>query len=154
MASCASSLAGCHISSPHAAAASHLPVSPPLIAPLPLIALLPPMPLVRLVVLLPLLLVLLAHPCLLMGHLHLPPPVHLLFALAGCLVSSHCTAFATHSLDAQPPLNALAGCSNTSSCPASAACPLGALLPLDALPPSPSPICLLFALASCCIISH
>ncbi len=104
---------------------------------------------------LPLLLILLAHPCFLTRHLHLPPPVCLLFAPAGCPIASCCTTFATHPLDAQPPLNTLAGCSDASWHPASAACFLSVLLPLNAPPPSPTPICLLFALAgghitSCC----
>jgi hypothetical protein len=54
IASRACSLAGCCIASPHAAT-SNLPTSPPLIAPLPLVAPWPPVPLVQLVVALPLL---------------------------------------------------------------------------------------------------
>jgi hypothetical protein len=153
MSSCASSLACCCVISPHAAT-SHLPASPPLIALLPLIVPLPPVPLVWLVVTLPPPPILLARPCLLTSHLHLPPSVCLMFAPAGCQVSSHCAAFATHPFDVQPPLNAPAGCSNVSCCPASAACPLGALLCLGALPPPPTPMCLSFALARCCITSH
>jgi hypothetical protein len=103
----------------------------------------------------PLLLILLVRPCLLMRHLHIPPPVCLSFALAGSCIASPCATFATHPLDEQPPLNLPAGCSNAFCCPTSAAYPLGVLLPLNAPPPSPTPICLLSALAgggitSCC----
>jgi hypothetical protein len=91
-------------------------------------------------------LILLACPCLLTCNLHLPPPVCLLFAPAGCRVAFCCTAFTPHLLNMQPPLNALAGYSNASCHSASAAHPLGVFLPLDALPPSPTPISLLFAL--------
>ena len=89
-----------------------------------------------------------------MCHFHLLPPVCPLFALAGCCVASYCIAFATHSLDAQPPLNVPAGCSNATWLPASAAHLLSMLLPLDVLPPSPTAICLSFALAGGCITSH
>jgi hypothetical protein len=57
----ASSQAGCCIASTHAPA-SHLPVSPPLIVPSPLVMPWPPIPLVQLVVLLPPSLILLACP--------------------------------------------------------------------------------------------
>jgi hypothetical protein len=50
----------------------------------------------------PLPLILSACPCLSTRHLHLPSPVHLSFAPAGCRVASHCPAFATHPLDPQP----------------------------------------------------
>jgi hypothetical protein len=96
-----------------------------LIVALPLIA--PPPPLI-----------LSACPCLSMGHLHLPPPVCLSFAPAGCCIASHCAAFATHPLDAQLPLNTPTGCSNASCHPASAALPLNASLPLNMLPPPPN----------------
>ncbi len=102
---------------------------------------------------LPLPLILSVHPCLSICHLHLPPPICLLFALAGCCVPSCCAAFATHPHDAQPPLNMPASCSNASCHPASAACPLSTLLPLDVPPPSPTPICLLIALAGGCVTS-
>jgi hypothetical protein len=47
-------------------------------------------------------LILSAYPCLSTNHLHLPPPVRLSFAPAGCRVASRCAAFATHPLDPQP----------------------------------------------------
>jgi hypothetical protein len=50
----------------------------------------------------PLPLILSACPCLSTRHLHLPPPVQLLFAPAGCRVASRCPAFVTHPLDPQP----------------------------------------------------
>ncbi len=50
----------------------------------------------------PLPLILSACPCLSTCHLHLPPPVQLLFAPAGCRVASCCPASATHPLDPQP----------------------------------------------------
>ncbi len=152
MASRTSCLAGCCVASPHLAA-SHLLASPTLIAPLPLVAPWPPVPLVQLVVALPPLLILLVRPCLSTCHLHLPPPVCLLFAPAGCCIASCCAAFATHPLDRKPPLNALNDCSGTSCCPAFAAHPLGTLLPLDALPTPPTPICLSFALDGCHVTS-
>jgi hypothetical protein len=45
----------------------------------------------------------LGRPCHLTRHLHLPPPVCLLFAPAGCCISSHCPTFATHPVDVQLP---------------------------------------------------
>ncbi len=151
MASHTSCPAGCCVPSPYASA-SYLPEAPPLIAPLSLVVPWPPLSLVWLVVVLPPPLIFLAYPCLSARNLHLPPPICLsLFAPAGCHVTSHCAAFATYPLDTQPPLNALADCSDASCCSASAACPLGALLPLNVPPPPPTPICLLFALAGCCV---
>jgi hypothetical protein len=121
---------------------------------LPLVAPWPPVPLIRLVVASPPPLILSASACLLTCHLHLPPAVCFLLAPAGCRVAPHCAAFATHCLDTQPPLNAPADCSKVSCCPASAAHPIGVLLPLDMPPPPPTPICLLFALAGCCVTSR
>jgi hypothetical protein len=92
MASCASCLAGCCVTSPHTAA-YHLPASPPLIAPIHLTP--NRLSMHRLVIVMPLVapplqLVLLAHCCLSTGPLHLPP-ICLSFALAGCCVTSHST---------------------------------------------------------------
>jgi hypothetical protein len=103
----------------------------------------------------PLPLILLACPCLSTRHLHLPPPVQLSFAPASCRVASRCPTFATHPLDPQPFLSTRRlVVAMPLVDPASAACPLGALLPLEALPLSPTPFCLLFALAGGRVTSH
>jgi hypothetical protein len=51
-------------------------------------------------------------------HLHLPPPVCLWLAPAGCCIAPRCAAFATHTLDMQLPLNTPADCSIASRCAA------------------------------------
>jgi hypothetical protein len=62
---------------------------------------------------------------------------------AGCSIASCCAAFATHPLDVPPSLNTLTGCSIASNCTAIAAHALSAFLPLN-MPYPPSASCLQF----------